>query len=85
MCAITFLKACTLSRISRARVTFYTQNCFSSELLEKKKFSPVPNLKNLYLEIFKYLIEKNKVSIIFEVRRQIIIFRRKKILTVNLP
>ena len=38
MCAITFLKARTLSRISSARVTFYIQNCFYSELLEKKKF-----------------------------------------------
>ena len=38
MCAITFLKACTLSRISSARVTFYIQNCFYSELLEKKNF-----------------------------------------------
>ena len=36
MCAITFLKACTLSRISSARVTFYIQNCFYSELLKKK-------------------------------------------------
>ena len=44
MCAITFLKACTLSRISSARVTFYIQNCFYSELLENKKFSRVPNL-----------------------------------------
>ena len=50
---ITFLKACTLSRISSARVTFYIQNCFYSELLEKKNFSRVPNLKKLYLEIFK--------------------------------
>ena len=47
MCAITFLKACTLSRISSARVTFYIQNCFYSELLKK-----------LYLELFKYHIEK---------------------------
>ena len=45
MCAITFLKACTLSRISSARVTFYIQNCFYSELLVKKKISRVPNLK----------------------------------------
>ena len=35
MCAITFLKACTLSRISSATVTFYIQNCFYSKLLEK--------------------------------------------------
>ena len=28
MCAITYLNACTLSRISSARVTFYIQNCF---------------------------------------------------------
>ena len=33
MCVITFLKARTLSRISSARVTFYIQNCFYSELL----------------------------------------------------
>ena len=78
MCGITFLKACTLSRISSARVTFYIQNCFYSELLEKKKFSRVPNLKQLYLEILKYHIEKKTVSIIFEVRRQKKIFRRKK-------
>ena len=57
MCAITFLEACTLSRISSARVTFYIQNCFYSELLEKK-FSRVPHLKKLYLKIFKYHIEK---------------------------
>ena len=35
MSAITLLKACTLSRISSARVTFYIQNCFYSELLAK--------------------------------------------------
>ena len=58
MCTITFLKACTLSRIPNARVTFYIQNCFYSKLLEKQKFSRVPNLKKLYLEIFKYHIEK---------------------------
>ena len=58
MCAITSLEACTLSRISSARVTFYIQNCFYSELLEKKIFSRVPNLKKLDLEIFKYHIEK---------------------------
>ena len=60
MRAITFLKACTLSHISSARVAFYIQNCFYSELLEKKNFSRVPNLKKLYLEIFKYHIEKKK-------------------------
>ena len=38
MCVITFLKACTLSPISSARVTFYIQNGFYSELLEKKIF-----------------------------------------------
>ena len=37
MCAINSLKACTLSRISSVRVTFYIQNCFYSELLKKKK------------------------------------------------
>ena len=69
MCAITFLKAHTLSRISSARVTFYIQNCFYSELLEKKKFSRVPTLKKLYLEIFKYHIEKKK---------RVVYFRSKK-------
>ena len=46
-CAITFLKACTLSRISSARVTFYIQNCFYSELLEKKKIFPSAKLKKI--------------------------------------
>ena len=58
MCAITFLKACSLLRISSARVTFYIQNCFYSELLKNKKFSRVPILKKLHLEIFKYHIEE---------------------------
>ena len=58
MCAISNFKACTIPRISSARVTFYIQNCFYSELLEIKNFSRVPNLKKLYLEIFKYHIEK---------------------------
>ena len=62
MCAIRFLKACTLSCISSIRVTFYIQNCFYSELLEKKNFSRVPNLKKLYLEICKYHIEKKRVD-----------------------
>ena len=39
MCAINFLKACTLSRISSARLKFYIQNCFYSELLVKKNIS----------------------------------------------
>ena len=78
MCGITFLKACTLSRILSARVTFYIQNCFYSELLKKNNCSRVPYLKKLYLEIFKYHIEKKNVSIIFEVKRQKDIFRRKK-------
>ena len=79
MCAITFLKACTLSHISSARDTFYIQNCFYSELLEKKNCSQVPNLKKLYHEIFKYHIEiKKYVSIIFEVKRQKQMFPRKK-------
>ena len=78
MCAITFLKACTLSRISSARVTFYIQNCFYSELLKRKNFARVPKLKKIYLEIFKYHIEKKNVSIIFEVKRQKKVFRRKK-------
>ena len=80
MCAITFLKACTLSRISSARVTFYIQNCFYSELLEKKKISRVLNLKKLYHEILKYHIAKKNVAIIFEVRRQKKYFFEKKLL-----
>ena len=47
MCAITFSKACTLSRISSARVTFYIQNCFYSEPLEKKKIFPSAKLKKI--------------------------------------
>ena len=60
MCAITFLKACTLSRISSARVTFYIQNFWKllQWAIRKKKISRVPNLKKLYLEIFKYHSEK---------------------------
>ena len=65
MCPITFLKARTLSRILSARVTFYIQNCFYSELLEKKNFSRVPNLQKLYLEIFKYHIEKKNTYRLF--------------------
>ena len=61
MITITFLKSCTLSRISSARFTLYIHNCFYSELL-KKKFSRVRNLKKLYLEIFKYHIEKKRVE-----------------------
>ena len=83
MYAMTFLKACTLSRISSARVTFYIQNCFYSEL-SKKKFSRVPNLKKLYLEIFKYHIEK-KMCRLFSKQEGKKIFRQKKMLTVNLP
>ena len=85
MCAITFLKACTLSRISCARVTFYIQNCFYSELLEKTKFSRVPNLRKLYLEIFKYHIDKKNASIISKVRKKKKYFVEKKMLTVNFP
>ena len=47
MCAITFLKACTLLHISSARVTFYIQNCVYSELLEKKKILPSAKLKKI--------------------------------------
>ena len=53
MCAITFLKACTLSRISSARVTFYIQNCFYSELLEKKKCFPSAKLKKIISRNFQ--------------------------------
>ena len=52
MCAITFLKACTLSRISSARVTFYIQNCFCSELLKKKNF-PSAKLKKIMSRNFQ--------------------------------
>ena len=78
MCAITFLKACTLSHISRARVTFYIQNCFYSELLEKKKISRLPNLKKLFLEIFKYHIEKKIRVDYFRSKNAKKMFRRKK-------
>ena len=78
MCAITFLKACTLLHISSARVTFFIQNCFYSELLEKKHFSRVPNLKKLYLEIFKYHIEKKIHVDYFQCKKAKKMFRRKK-------
>ena len=52
MCAMTFLKACTLSHISSARVTFYNQNCFYSELLEKKIF-PSAKLKKIISRNFQ--------------------------------
>ena len=78
MCTITFLKACTLSRISSARVTFYIQNCFYSELFEKKKISRVPNLKKLYLEIFKYHIEKKIRVDYFRSKKPKKMFRQKK-------
>ena len=45
---------------------------------EKKNFARVPKLKKLYLEISKYHIEKKYVLIIFEVKRQKKMFRRKK-------
>ena len=87
MCAITFLKACTLSRISSARVTFSIQNCFYSELLEKKKISRVPNLKKLYLEIFKYLIENKKIRADYfrSKKAKKNISSKKNFFTVNLP
>ena len=81
ICAITFLKARTLSRISSALYSIsYIQNCFYSEMLKKKKKNfRVPNLKKLYLEIFKnYIEEKKYVSIIFEVKRQKKCFVEKK-------
>ena len=52
MCAITFLKACSRSSISSARVTFYIQNCFYSELLKKKIF-PNAKLKNIISRNFQ--------------------------------
>ena len=88
MCVITFLKACTLSRISSARVTFYIQNCFYSELLEKKKFSQVPNLKKLHLEILKYHIEKKKKKIrvdYFRSKKAKKNISSKKFFLLNLP
>ena len=78
MCAITLLKACTLSRISSARVTFYIQNCFYSELLERKKNFLSAKLKKIISRNFQVSHWKKNVSIIFEVRRQKKIFRRKK-------
>ena len=79
MCAITFLKACTLSRILSARVTFYIQKCFNSELLEKKNFSRVPNLKKLCLEIFKYHIKKKIIRVdYFRSKKAKKIFGRKE-------
>ena len=77
MCVITLWKACTLSRISSARVSFYIQNCFYSELLEKK-VSRVPNLKKLYLEIFKYHIKKKIRVDYFRSKKAKKMFRRKK-------
>ena len=53
MRAITFLKACTLSRISSVRVTFHIQNCFYSELLEKKKNFPSAKLKKIMSRNFQ--------------------------------
>ena len=47
-----FLEACTLSRISSARVTLYIQNCFYSELLEKKNF-PSAKLKKIISRNFQ--------------------------------
>ena len=85
MCAITFLKASTLSRISSARVTFYIQNCFYSELLKKKNFARVPKFKKLYLEIFKYHIGKTIRVDYFRSKKTKKMCRRKKMLTVNLP
>ena len=60
MCAIPFLKACTLSRISSARVTFYIQNCFYSELLEKKKIFPCAKLKKIISRNFQVSITLKK-------------------------
>ena len=85
MCAITFLKACTLSHISSVRVTFNIQNCFYSEMLKKKKISWVRNLKKLYLEIFEYHIEKKIRVDYFRSKKAKKCFVEKKMLTVNLP
>ena len=63
MCAITFLEACTLSRISSARVTFYIQNCFYTELLKKKYFVEkkifTVNLPRNDPYIYSYFIHEN--------------------------
>ena len=62
MCAITLLKACTLSRISSARVTFYIQNCVVSRnfLLE----TLYGNLKDLTHNFFSNIFRKFKSQVI---------------------
>ena len=86
MCAITFLKACTLSRISNARVTFYIQNCFYSDMLRKNKNFPSAKLKKIISRNFQVTLKKKYLSIIFEVKRKKKkCFVEKQILTVNLP
>ena len=59
MCAITHLKGCTLSRISSARVTFYIQNCFYSELLKKKNFPECQTQKNYISKFSSITLKKN--------------------------
>ena len=54
--------------------------------VRKKKFSRVPNLKKLYLEIFKYHIEKKiRVDYFRSKKAKKNISSKKKMLTVNLP
>ena len=78
MCAITNFKACTLPRISSARVTFYIQNCFYSELLEKKNIPECQTYKN-YISKFSSitLIKKIRVDY-FRSKKAKKMFHRKK-------
>ena len=46
--------------------------------VEKKNFARVPKLKKLYLEIFKYHIEKKKCVDYFQSKKAKKIFGRKK-------
>ena len=51
---------CALSRTSSVRVTFYIQNCFYSELLEKKKIFPSAKLKKIISRNFQVSHWKKK-------------------------
>ena len=78
MCAITFLKARTLSRISSARVTFCIQNCFYSELLKKKKFPECQTQKHYISKFSSITLKKNKLVDYFRSKKAKKMFRRKK-------
>ena len=77
MCAITFLKACTLSRISSASFTFYIQTCFYSELLEKKIF-PSAKLKKIISRNCQVSHWKKKNVDYFRSKKAKKMFLRKK-------